>query len=60
VYAKGLNLNDLDAATPIGVGCKVCDRTDCGQRAFPALGRELHVDTHSRHWEPYAIKVADR
>src|SRR5690606_9192566 len=44
IYAKKLNLSDPDAATPIGVGCKVCERTDCGQRAFPALGRELQVD----------------
>lgn len=54
VYAKGLNLNDPDAATPIGAGCKVCDRTDCGQRAFPALGHELRVDPDIRQWEPYA------
>jgi predicted transcriptional regulator len=53
VYAKGLNLTDPAAATPIGAGCKVCDRTDCGQRAFPALGRELQVDPNSRQWEPY-------
>ncbi len=55
VYAKGLNLGDPSAATPIGAGCKVCDRADCGQRAFPALGRELRVDPNSRQWEPYAI-----
>ena len=39
VYAKGLALADTDAATPIGAGCKVCDRQGCSQRAFPALGR---------------------
>lgn len=54
VYAKGVNINDPDAATPIGAGCKVCDRTDCGQRAFPALGRALRVDPNTRQWEPYA------
>ncbi len=54
VYAKGLNLGDPDAATPIGAGCKVCDRRDCGQRAFPALGRELRVDPDIRDWVPYA------
>lgn len=58
VYAKGLNLGDPAAATPIGAGCKVCDRTDCGQRAFPALGRELQVDPNSRRWQPYAIDGA--
>jgi predicted transcriptional regulator/transcriptional regulator with XRE-family HTH domain len=54
VYARGLNLNDAAAATPIGAGCKVCDRRDCAQRAFPALGRELRIDENERPWEPYA------
>ncbi len=56
VYAKGLNLSDPDTATPIGAGCKICDRPDCGQRAFPAIGRELQVDPNARLWEPYSIE----
>ncbi|GAB3375015.1 short-chain fatty acyl-CoA regulator family protein [Spongiibacter taiwanensis] len=59
VYAKGLNLNDPSAATPIGAGCKVCHRNDCGQRAFPALDRPLYIDPHSREWQPYPIDVRD-
>lgn len=59
VYAKGLNLNDPSAATPIGAGCKVCHRNDCGQRAFPALDRPLRIDPHSREWQPYPIDVRD-
>jgi hypothetical protein len=53
VYASGIDLNDPAAATPIGAGCKVCDRDNCTQRAFPALGRELQVDEHIRHVAPY-------
>lgn len=60
VYAKGLNLNDPDAATPIGVGCKVCDRLNCAQRAFPALGRELVTDLNLRRREPYAMAALNR
>lgn len=56
IYAKGLNLHDPDAATPIGAGCKICDRADCTQRAFPALGRVLDVDQNSRQREPYAME----
>ncbi|MDE2298443.1 MAG: DUF2083 domain-containing protein [Burkholderiales bacterium] len=41
VYSKGLNLGDPASATPIGAGCKVCDRRGCAQRAFPAIGRPL-------------------
>lgn len=54
VYAKGLDLGDPDSATPIGAGCKVCDRQDCSQRAFPALGRRLQIDENLRPREPYA------
>jgi predicted transcriptional regulator/plasmid maintenance system antidote protein VapI len=54
VYAKGLNLTDPDAATPIGAGCKVCDRADCAQRAFPPLGRTLQIDENQRGFAPYA------
>jgi len=54
VYAKGLDLNDPEAATPIGAGCKVCDRDNCAQRAFPALGRALRIDENQRRFAPYA------
>ncbi len=54
VYAKGLALDDLSTATPIGPGCKVCDRQGCTQRAFPALGRPLRVNQNERLAEPYA------
>ena len=37
VYAKGLDLSAPDVATPIGNGCKVCERNDCPQRAFPSI-----------------------
>ena len=54
VYAKGLALTDPEAATPIGAGCKVCDRQGCPQRAFPALGKRLRIDENERSREPYA------
>ena len=54
VYAKGLALADPAAATPIGAGCKVCDRQGCPQRAFPALGKRLRIDENERSREPYA------
>jgi len=54
VYARGLALDDADAVTPIGPGCKVCERQDCAQRAFPALGRPLRVGENLRPAQPYA------
>lgn len=53
VYAKGLDLGDPEAATPIGMGCKVCERSDCPQRAFPFVGRPLQVDEHQSRFTPY-------
>jgi predicted transcriptional regulator/transcriptional regulator with XRE-family HTH domain len=53
VYAKGLDLASPEAATPIGMGCKVCEREACPQRAFPFLGRALHVDENQSQFSPY-------
>ncbi|RRR99861.1 short-chain fatty acyl-CoA regulator family protein [Glycomyces terrestris] len=53
VYADGLDLQNPAMLTPIGPGCKVCDRKGCPQRAFPAIGAPLEVtDRHSR-FTPY-------
>lgn len=53
VYSDGLDLNNPAAATPIGVGCKVCERPACPQRAFPPIGRTLKVDETRRNFSPY-------
>lgn len=53
VYAQGLDLSDPGAATPIGMGCKVCERADCSQRAFPFMGRALEVDENHSGLTPY-------
>lgn len=55
VYAKGLKLDDPEAATPIGAGCKVCERPDCPQRAFPPAGRPLAVDENRSGFAPYRV-----
>ena len=53
VYSKGLDLRNLDAATPIGMGCKVCERSACPQRAFPFVGKPLHVSENESGFVPY-------
>ncbi|MCK7660841.1 acetate metabolism transcriptional regulator RamB [Corynebacterium sp. CCM 8835] len=53
VYAEGLDLTNLDAATPIGAGCRVCSRSDCAQRAFPPVHRPLKIDAHTSTIAPY-------
>ncbi len=44
VYADGLDLAHLGAVTEIGVGCRLCERADCRQRAYPPLQHRLVVD----------------
>jgi predicted transcriptional regulator/transcriptional regulator with XRE-family HTH domain len=56
VYSRGLDLQDPRARTPIGIGCKVCERADCAQRAFPPIGRKIVADEHQSRFEPYSVK----
>ena len=37
VYADGIALDGGARRVPIGVACRLCERTDCGQRAQPPL-----------------------
>ncbi|MFF5481955.1 short-chain fatty acyl-CoA regulator family protein [Streptomyces sp. NPDC012935] len=57
VYSDGLDLANASAATPIGMGCRVCERLDCPQRAAPPLGRALAVDEHSSTFVPYPVEA---
>ena len=53
VYAAGLDLSDMSHATPIGIGCRMCPRENCAQRAFPPINEALNIDTHSSSVAPY-------
>ncbi|MDT5239054.1 MAG: family transcriptional regulator, fatty acid utilization regulator [Mycobacterium sp.] len=55
VYSEGLDLSG-EISTPIGAGCRVCERDNCPQRAFPALGRALDLDEHRSTVSPYLVK----
>ncbi len=48
VYADGVDLKNLQAAMPIGVTCRLCERQTCEQRAFPAAGAPLRIDENLR------------
>ena len=54
VYSAGMDLKGLSAATPIGMGCKVCERSACPQRAFPFVGKPLLVNENAQGFVPYA------
>ncbi|QKW07898.1 DUF2083 domain-containing protein [Streptomyces sp. NA04227] len=55
VYSDGLDLDNASAATPIGMGCRVCERLDCPQRAVPPLGQRLAIDENTSTFVPYPI-----
>jgi predicted transcriptional regulator/transcriptional regulator with XRE-family HTH domain len=54
VYAEGYDLENLDAAVPIGTSCRLCERMDCEQRAFPPLQHRLTIDENVRGMSFYA------
>lgn len=54
IYADGMDVEGLGAAVPVGISCRLCERTDCAQRAFPALQHRLTVDENQRALSFYA------
>ncbi|MEE2731213.1 MAG: short-chain fatty acyl-CoA regulator family protein [Pseudomonadota bacterium] len=56
IYAAGIDLNDKEAAVPIGVSCRVCERTECPQRAFPPIGKRIHINENEREFLPYRFE----
>lgn len=57
VYADGVDVENVEAALPIGVSCRICERMNCRQRAFPPLNQRLDVDEDVRG--PSAYVSAD-
>ncbi len=37
VYADGMDLGNPEIAVPVGVHCRLCERRDCAQRAYPSF-----------------------
>jgi predicted transcriptional regulator/transcriptional regulator with XRE-family HTH domain len=54
VYSDGVDLDNARLATPVGVTCRLCERSDCEQRAFPSIRHPLHVDENVRGFSLYA------
>jgi predicted transcriptional regulator len=55
VYADGLDLNRDSAFEPIGISCRICERSNCHQRSVPPLERKLTIQTHRRGILPYEL-----
>jgi len=43
------------AATPIGVACRLCQRTDCAARSEPPIGRQILADDFRRTSLPFGF-----
>jgi predicted transcriptional regulator/DNA-binding XRE family transcriptional regulator len=44
-----------DAATPIGVTCRLCQRTECAARSAPPIGRQILPDDIRRTSAPFGF-----
>ena len=60
VYADGLDVTRPDLAVPIGIGCRICPRLDCGQRAHPPADHRFTLDESSRAEDFYSGMAPDR
>jgi predicted transcriptional regulator/DNA-binding XRE family transcriptional regulator len=55
VYADGMDLTAPEAFEPIGISCRICERTRCHQRSVPPLERRLTIDPDRRGILPYEV-----
>jgi predicted transcriptional regulator/transcriptional regulator with XRE-family HTH domain len=56
VYSAGRDLDDARAATPIGPGCRTCERMTCPQRAIAPIGGRLDLDENRSTFIPYPLR----
>jgi len=55
VYADDLGVGKDRAFAPIGISCRICERTECHQRSVPPLERHIDVNHDRRDILPYSI-----
>ncbi|WP_395664342.1 short-chain fatty acyl-CoA regulator family protein [Methylocella sp.] len=55
VYSDAIDFKNPAAVARIGVSCRVCERSDCRQRAMPPLDVAISVDADERGVVPYRI-----
>jgi len=60
VYADGFDLSNPQAAAPVGITCRLCERLDCRARAFPSIYQPLKVDENVRGVSFFARPEGER
>jgi predicted transcriptional regulator len=53
IYAR--NHPEASDPTPIGITCRLCQRTTCTSRSEPPIGRQLLADTYRRTEAPFGF-----
>jgi len=56
VYSDVINTRNPTPVVKIGISCRLCDRTDCHQRAMPPFDRGIDVNPDVRNIVPYRLK----
>jgi predicted transcriptional regulator/transcriptional regulator with XRE-family HTH domain len=56
VYSAGVDLDATGAATPIGPGCRTCERMNCPQRATAPIDGRLDLDENRSTFIPYPLE----
>jgi predicted transcriptional regulator len=54
VYSDGIDLTSDNQVVPIGTGCRICPRMECGQRAHPPADHRFRLDDTMRPESLYA------
>ena len=55
IYTRDQPGLGADAATPIGVTCRLCHRTECTARSAPPIGRQILSDDVRRTGAPFGF-----
>lgn len=55
VYTDDLDIENPHAFEPIGISCRICERTNCHQRSVPPLEHALKIDHNHHGVLPYGI-----
>jgi predicted transcriptional regulator/transcriptional regulator with XRE-family HTH domain len=54
IYSDGMDLTGDSQIVPVGVGCRICPRLECGQRAHPPADHRFRLDDHVKPESLYA------
>jgi len=55
IYTQGQPDWTVADATPIGVTCRICHRTECTARSAPPIGRQVLPDDFRRTTAPFGF-----